>query len=98
MHDVSRNWSLTMGLAIVGVCCIVAAAAPLLSPYSPDAQNMTNVLRAPSAAHPFGTDEYGRDTLSRIFYGARLTLLASSFAVTLASEGRPPVDSTTRTA
>jgi peptide/nickel transport system permease protein len=84
-HDLSRNWSLTIGLAIVGVCCGVAAAAPLQTPYSPDAQNMTNVLRPPSAAHPFGTDEYGRDTLSRIFYGARLTLLASSFAVVLAA-------------
>ena len=46
---------------------------------------MANVLRGPSAGHPFGTDEFGRDTLSRIFFGARLTLLASSLAVVLAA-------------
>ena len=82
---IRRHWSLALGVAIVFVCCAFAAGAPLLSPYSPDAQNMANVLRGPSAGHPFGTDEFGRDTLSRIFFGARLTLLASSLAVVLAA-------------
>ena len=46
---------------------------------------MAATLRPPSAPHPLGTDEYGRDLLSRVFFGARLTLLASSAAVLLAA-------------
>ena len=80
-----RHWSLIVGLVVVvGFCCL-AVAAPLLAPYPPDQQNMSSVLRGPSLAHPFGTDEFGRDSLSRVLYGARLTLLASSLAVALAA-------------
>ena len=46
---------------------------------------MANVLRPPSAAHPFGTDEFGRDLLSRVLYGGRVTLLASTLSVLLAA-------------
>ncbi len=83
----SRRWPTTLivGLWVTVGFCLLAIAAPLVSPYNPDAQDMANALRPPSAAHPFGTDEFGRDSLSRIFYGARLTLLASSMAVLLAA-------------
>ena len=84
-RSLRRSWTLILGLCVAGGFCLLAIAAPLLSPYSPDAQDMSNVLRPPSAAHPFGTDEFGRDSLSRILYGARLTLLASSLAVLLAA-------------
>ena len=80
-----RRWSLIVGLAVVLVFCVLALAAQILAPYPPDQQNMSNVLHAPSLAHPFGTDEFGRDSLSRILYGARLTLLSSSVAVLLAA-------------
>jgi peptide/nickel transport system permease protein len=80
-----RRWTLVLGLAVVLGFCLLAVAAPLVSPHSPDAQNMAQALRPPTAAHPFGTDEFGRDNLSRIFFGARLTLLASSLAVLLAA-------------
>jgi peptide/nickel transport system permease protein len=76
---------LILGLLVVLGFCGLALAAPALAPYPPDQQNMSNVLRGPSVAHPFGTDEFGRDSLSRILYGARLTLLASSLAVALAA-------------
>ncbi len=79
-----RHWTLFLGLAVVLTFCVVAVAAPVLSPAPPDLQNMSATLEPPSAQHPFGTDEYGRDVLSRIFFGARLTLLASSLAVLLA--------------
>ena len=80
-----RRWPLTVGLLFVLVLCLVTTGAPLLAPASPDVQDMTNVLHSPSAAHPFGTDEFGRDLLSRVLFGGRITLLASSAAVLLAS-------------
>jgi peptide/nickel transport system permease protein len=61
-------------LVIVGVLVLIAIFAPLLAPYDPDAQTLTNMLQAPSAEHLFGTDEYGRDILSRIIYGCRISL------------------------
>jgi peptide/nickel transport system permease protein len=79
------RWPLVLGLAVLVSFCLLAVAAPLVAPYSPDAQNMAIPLRPPSAAHPFGTDEFGRDVLSRILFGARLTLIASSVAVLLAA-------------
>ncbi len=81
----AARWPLTLGLVVLVGFCLLALAAPLIAPYSPDAQNMVMPLRSPSAAHPFGTDEFGRDILSRILFGARLTLLASSAAVLLAA-------------
>jgi ABC-type dipeptide/oligopeptide/nickel transport system permease subunit len=80
-----RRWILTSGLAVVGLLCLATIAAPLLAPASPDAQDMSNALRPPSAAHPFGTDEFGRDLLSRVLFGGRVTLLASTLAVLLAA-------------
>jgi ABC-type dipeptide/oligopeptide/nickel transport system permease subunit len=80
-----RRWSLTIGLAVVLLLLGAAAAAPLLAPGSPDVQNLAQRLRPPSPAHPFGTDEFGRDILSRILYGGRVTLLASTLSVLLAA-------------
>jgi len=80
-----RRWSLLAGLSAVVLLCLMAVGAGAISPYPPDRQNMAATLRPPSAPHPLGTDEYGRDLLSRVFFGARLTLLASSAAVLLAA-------------
>ena len=55
----------------------IALAAPLLAPYDPVAQNLPARLVAPSAAHWMGTDELGRDILSRIIYGTRVSMLVS---------------------
>ncbi len=81
----ARRWTLSAGLAAVLALCLAALCAGLLAAYPPDAQHMTTTLSAPSAAHLLGTDEYGRDVLSRLLFGARLTLLASSAAVLLAA-------------
>ncbi|MCB1341587.1 MAG: ABC transporter permease [Pseudooceanicola sp.] len=62
------------GLAIIAVLVLVAMLAPVLAPYGPYAQELANQLRPPSAAHWLGTDEFGRDVLSRIVYGTRYTL------------------------
>ncbi|MBB5703839.1 peptide/nickel transport system permease protein [Ochrobactrum daejeonense] len=66
-------------LAMIGLFIIIAfvtlsLAAPLLAPYDPGIQNLGNRLSSPTAEHWFGTDELGRDILSRILYGGRVTL------------------------
>ena len=69
-----RNRPALLGLAIVLALVVVAAAAPLLAPVAPDAQNLRARLEPPSLAHPFGTDEFGRSMLARVIYGARVSL------------------------
>jgi peptide/nickel transport system permease protein len=62
----------------------LVAAAPVLAPYDPNRLNMAQALRPPSAEHLFGTDEVGRDLLSRVLFGGRESILAA-FAVILAA-------------
>jgi peptide/nickel transport system permease protein len=62
------------GLAIVVLLVLVAALAAILAPFSPAEQNLTQRLLPPGGAHWLGTDEFGRDILSRLIYGARITL------------------------
>jgi peptide/nickel transport system permease protein len=69
-----RNPTALIGLVIVAVLVVSAIFAPWLSIYSPIAQDLPNRLGPPSAAHWFGTDELGRDILSRTLHGARVTL------------------------
>ncbi len=62
------------GLIVVAVLVATAVFAPLIAPYSPYAQNLTNVLQPPGNGHLFGTDELGRDIFSRLVWGSRITL------------------------
>lgn len=70
-----RNPSAMTGLAIVAVLLVAAALAPLIATHDPIAQALDQRLLPPSAAHWFGTDSLGRDILSRIIYGTRITLV-----------------------
>lgn len=63
-----------IGLFIIIAFVVLSLAAPLLAPYDPSVQDLGNRLSAPTAEHWFGTDELGRDILSRILYGGRVTL------------------------
>jgi len=72
------------GLAVLAVAVGVSAAAPLLAPYNPDAIDVINPTAPPSLAHPLGTDELGRDVLSRLLWGGRNTLLVTGAAVAIA--------------
>src|SRR5688572_19939066 len=63
------------GLIIVAVFVILAVFAPVLAPCDPAAISLADRLNPPSTAHWFGTDELGRDILSRIIYGARISML-----------------------
>ena len=66
-----------VGFSIACLLLIVALLAPWISPADPAAQNLAVRLQAPSRAHWMGTDELGRDILSRIFYGARISLFVA---------------------
>jgi len=70
-----RNPLTLMGSLIVLLLLITTAFAPLLAPYGPTAIKMADKLLAPCAAHPMGTDELGRDILSRVLYGARISIM-----------------------
>lgn len=69
-----RNPSLVVGLVIIAAVVTTAVVAPAIAPYNPIRQNYTAAVQSPSAAHPLGTDKFGRDQLSRILYGTRIDL------------------------
>ena len=69
------------GLAIIIVMIIMALLAPVVSPYNPITQNIAHSLHPPSPEHWFGADKLGRDTLSRMLYGARISLFSGLFVV-----------------
>jgi peptide/nickel transport system permease protein len=72
------------GAAIALMWLVVAIFAPLIAPYDPLAQSFT-ALQPPSLDHPFGTDELGRDVLSRVIYAARISIPLAILLVTLAA-------------
>ncbi len=72
------------GLAILGLVCICALGAPLLAPYDPNDQDYLAFTQGPSAAHWLGTDDLGRDVLSRLIYGSRVSLQVGVIAVGIA--------------
>lgn len=74
-----------LGMLIVAVTVGAALAGPLLTPYEPSAQELSRRLERPSLSHPFGLDELGRDILSRIVTGARISLLVGLSVVSLSS-------------
>lgn len=80
-----RNPGAIVGLALVAVFVFVAVLAPVVSPYDPRAQNLLLIARGccpgPSAHHLLGVDQLGRDELSRIFYGARFSLVIGVVSV-----------------
>ncbi|MDA9410840.1 MULTISPECIES: ABC transporter permease [unclassified Bradyrhizobium] len=72
------------GLVVLIVFILLALLAPLLVPYDPIATSWSLVRKPPTTAHWFGTDELGRDILSRVIYGARASLLAGLISVAIA--------------
>jgi peptide/nickel transport system permease protein len=71
-------------LAVIGVLVIVVVFGPQLAPYNPNEVNLLAASEAPSAAHWLGTDDVGRDILSRILVGARTTLLSAGLIILIA--------------
>jgi len=78
-----RRGGALFGLAVVLFFVVMALFAPWLAPYDPLATSWSAVRAGPSAAHPFGADELGRDVLSRIVWGARASILAGVVSVSI---------------
>ncbi|MCP4752402.1 MAG: ABC transporter permease [Proteobacteria bacterium] len=74
-HKLSRA-----GIIIIITFCLMAIFSPFLAPYDPSEQDLYNVLSGPTKAHLLGTDNVGRDLLSRIIYGSRITMGVALFA------------------
>lgn len=77
LRRLSKNTGATIGGSVLLMFALVAVFAPLISPYDPNLIDAVKKLQAPSAVHFFGTDGLGRDVLSRVIYGTRLSLRIS---------------------
>lgn len=71
------------GLVVLGIVFFCAVFAGYIAPFNPEEMDFSSLLTGPSAAHPLGTDQLGRDTLSRLIYGSQVALVVSIGAVTL---------------
>ncbi|HYC93487.1 MAG TPA: nickel transporter permease [Thermoanaerobaculia bacterium] len=80
-----KNFAFTAGLLLTLLLVLAALAAPLLAPHDPNHQDTGRRLEAPSQNHPLGLDDLGRDVLSRIVYGSRVSLRVGFSVVLLAS-------------
>ncbi len=76
-----RNTPATFGLIMFVVLVLLSFAAPLITPYSPTKQSLSMALQKPSPAHILGTDYLGRDLLTRLLYGGRLSMMIGFLAV-----------------
>jgi peptide/nickel transport system permease protein len=82
-NPIRRQPLAALGAVLLSGFLLTGIAAPWLAPHPPAAIDLLHRLEAPSAAHPAGTDELGRDTLSRLLFGARLSLAVSVSVVTV---------------
>jgi len=83
-RQVRRNRFAIVGMMILAILIFVAVAAPLVAPYDPDEKDFAKGIQPPSAEHLLGTDELGRDLLSRLIYGARISLRVGLIVVGIA--------------
>lgn len=79
-----KNRSGMLASVVILVIILIAIFAPFISPHDPNSQDLSNVLGPPSGSNPFGTDDLGRDVLSRLFDGAHVSLLAAAQATLIA--------------
>jgi ABC-type dipeptide/oligopeptide/nickel transport system permease subunit len=80
----TANRLAVFGLIVVVLLSVVALLSPYVSPFDPARQDFSSLLQNPTSAHLLGTDELGRDTLTRVMYGARISLSAGLVSVALA--------------
>jgi peptide/nickel transport system permease protein len=85
LRMVRRRRVIGLGAVILLVILVAASAAPWLSQYDPLALNVPERLQGPRQGHPFGTDEFGRDIMSRVLFGARLSMLVGTLVTVLAT-------------
>ncbi len=82
-----RSWQVRIGAAVVAALGLVVLVTPAVAPYDPAQPNVQDRFQGPSRAHPLGTDDLGRDLLSRILYGSRISLAIGVIAVGIAFTG-----------
>jgi peptide/nickel transport system permease protein len=80
-RQLRRSKQAVIGLVIVGLMALVAIAAPLIAPWDVGVPVLAEPLQSPSTAHPFGTDELGRDVYGRLVHGARISLGVAALAI-----------------
>ncbi|HVC20839.1 MAG TPA: ABC transporter permease [Vicinamibacterales bacterium] len=85
VRDAVKGPMARFGLAVVVVAALAALFAPWISPYNPNTQNLALRLAGPSWRHPFGLDELGRDILSRVLAGTRISFLVGIVVVSVSS-------------
>ncbi|MBS1156520.1 MAG: binding-protein-dependent transport system inner rane component [Proteobacteria bacterium] len=83
LRRLTHNPMTVAGLIVVAMLLLVALFAPWIATHDPLAQDLNNTLKAPDAAHWFGTDEYGRDVFSRLVHGSRITLYVISLVTVI---------------
>lgn len=81
----AKNKLAVAGLIFIGFICVIAILSPYIAPYPYDQQDLDNVFLSPCLAHPFGTDDLGRDILSRLMYGGRYSLQIGFVSVAIAA-------------
>lgn len=79
-----RRKNILIGGGLVGIILLMGLFAPFVAPHDPIQQNLRNAYKTPSREYPFGTDQFGRCLLSRVIYGARISLLEIAMGVSLA--------------
>src|SRR5512142_2576676 len=85
MKRLLKNFAFALGAILTILLIVVALEAPLLAPFDPNVQDTAHRLDAPSKAHPLGLDDLGRDVLSRIVFGARVSLRVGFSVVVISS-------------
>ncbi|MHB1533384.1 MAG: ABC transporter permease [Acidimicrobiales bacterium] len=86
-----RQTAFLLAAGLLSAFVILALAAPLLTAGAVYAQHLRGILQSPSIAHPFGTDELGRDILARTIYGSRISLLTAALATFIAVVAGIPI-------
>jgi peptide/nickel transport system permease protein len=81
MREMFKHRLSLIGIIIISLLFIMAIFAPFLAPHDPNAQDLYNVLKGPSSTHWLGTDNVGRDLLSRVIYGSRVSMTIGFVAV-----------------
>src|SRR5680860_918483 len=84
LRRLARNRLAVFGAVVILVMVFAALFAPWLAPYDPEQQFPMDALKPPSSQYPLGTDNVGRDTLSRIIFGARVSLFVGLTSMSLA--------------
>ncbi len=88
---VLRRPNIAVGGGLVLLLVLAGLFAPLLTPHDPYAQDLAQALQPPMAGHPLGTDQFGRDVLARILFGARLSLIEVALGVGMAMAAGVPL-------